>query len=385
MEDLALLLADKGFLKPEIVGDGSSATVLVAYSEKEGCDVALKIFNKKDEDFLAEDNILKKIEDKRIIKRYRTLQDSLFRCGIIVLQLMDHDLMDTLEVSSKLSENEARRIFYEICRATLFCHKQNIAHLDIKPENILLDNYERTVVLSDFGTAIHFEPGVSQIIEPVGTFFYCAPEITHGRNCYPDKADVWSLGILLHVLLTGTWPYAGKNMDEAYDNALDGKITLLKHKMSKFAGELIDKMLVIDATKRCNIVDVLNHPWIRSIDRSKSEKEHITVFNLKQQVPIHGCTFTSNLTSDSPRRFTINKNCPISQRVADLNSRKAGWKFMSLDENLLTKPPPKGLKTPRHTSTLQCSIQGSDSDDSESDESEEQDEIKQVHWGKRTM
>ena len=87
-------------------------------------------------------------------------------------------------------------------------HKQKIMHRDLKPENILYDNESKLLKIIDFGTAKEFEENEKQKLL-VGTPYYIAPEVINGD--YNEKCDVWSCGVILFILLSGTPPFGGKS------------------------------------------------------------------------------------------------------------------------------------------------------------------------------
>ena len=363
MASLEDFLSEQGFSEPEVLGEGSSATVLVAYSEVEKDDVALKVLSCKSEEFQVENETLDKLNGcSRIIKKYRTIQHPGQEYAIVVLEMLDHDLMDTIEASGAFEEPEARSIFYNICRAVLSCHNKKIAHLDIKPENILLNKTEEHVVLTDFGTAVAYKTNQSETLKPVGTFFYCSPEITRNQGCFPDRADIWSLGILLHVILTGTWPFAGNSYDEACENAEKGVTHCLKKKLSKAALDLIEKMIVINPLERLNIVEVLEHHWFQGITRRQSEMEQRLCFNLDPSSPAtdktslslplsHNSAFIPADSSDSPRKRKIDLSSMLSPRIANLNEVPLSERLSQLDLKSKINTA-NGLKTPRQTGSL---------------------------------
>lgn len=354
MKSLEEFLEEEGFTEAEVLGEGSSATVLVAFSEKEGFDVALKVLSKKLDEFEIEDEVLTQLSvDKRIIKKFRTINRIDMKHAVIVLEMLDHDLMDTIEATGCFKENKARAIFYNICRGVLFCHNNHIAHMDIKPENILLDRHEERAVLSDFGTAIRFEPRQPIKLTPVGTFFYCAPEISKKQDVHPDKADIWSLGVLLHVMLTGTWPYAGNNYDEACANAERGIVHCLAKKLSPTALSLIQSMVNVDIQKRYSIIEVLEHPWFGTFDRRSSELEHKLAFDLNPVVTPTSVKTPRGVFIDaevnSPRTSKLDASSCLSPRVVNLNDTPLSLRLSQVE---LKSKVNQGLKTPRKTDSL---------------------------------
>ena len=94
------------------------------------------------------------------------------------------------------------------------CHSKKICHRDLKPENILIDD-TNVVKVSDFGTAGLVDPklGISGLN---GTSYYLAPEVLDETKAYDQKCDIWSMGVILFVLLTGEAPFSGKDDEKIY-------------------------------------------------------------------------------------------------------------------------------------------------------------------------
>lgn len=100
-------------------------------------------------------------------------------------------------------------------KAINYIHKLNIIHRDLKPENILLeskkvDNFD--IKISDFGLSCFFDPKKG-LGDHVGSPSYMAPEIIKGEK-YNEKVDIWSIGVITYILLTGRLPFNGKTPDE---------------------------------------------------------------------------------------------------------------------------------------------------------------------------
>merc|ERR1712147_84005 len=101
-------------------------------------------------------------------------------------------------------------------------HSQGIMHRDLKPENILLeDTFEYyKIKLIDFGESIKFKKG-EPITEMVGTPYYIAPEVL--KKSYDEKADIWSIGVITFILLSGSPPFGGRNEKQIMTNVQTGK------------------------------------------------------------------------------------------------------------------------------------------------------------------
>jgi calcium-dependent protein kinase len=93
-----------------------------------------------------------------------------------------------------------------VLQAIIYCHSNQICHRDLKPENILIET-KGIIKIIDFGTAVTIKPG-DGLHNIYGTAYYIAPEI-FGITSYNEKCDIWSLGVILYVLLTGEPPFNG--------------------------------------------------------------------------------------------------------------------------------------------------------------------------------
>jgi len=177
---------------------------------------AIKVFirNKEGElspHYLQEKDIVKDIKPHPHVLMYYEFHDEAFvrsykgalkDCSAIVMEyLPDGDLFDFI-VKHPVSEKLARTLFHQIISAVEHLHGLGIAHLDIKPQNFLM--CQSGVKLIDFDFSLHMK---DQVKGMYGTPGYRAPEFLRGSVPFPEKADIYSLGILLFVLVAGNPPY----------------------------------------------------------------------------------------------------------------------------------------------------------------------------------
>jgi len=113
------------------------------------------------------------------------------------------DLFDKISAGKAMTENLAKLIIHKILRALLHCHKLNVVHRDIKPENIMYDR-SGEVKLIDFGLAKQAS-SLKKLQTVAGTPQYIAPDVINGN--YNRECDIWSVGVLLFVLITHTYPF----------------------------------------------------------------------------------------------------------------------------------------------------------------------------------
>jgi calcium-dependent protein kinase len=127
-----------------------------------------------------------------------------------------------------MSEPEAAARAKEILSALNYCHSHSVVHRDLKPENILFDRRDKdpTLKIIDFGTAEIFDPKQKQkLTEGSGTPIYVAPEVL--KHSYNSKCDLWSVGVILYMLLSGRPPFTGKTEQDIMTSVVKGKYTML--------------------------------------------------------------------------------------------------------------------------------------------------------------
>ncbi|CAI5928716.1 unnamed protein product [Closterium sp. NIES-64] len=178
------------------------------------------------------------------------------------------ELFDEVIRRGRIPEKEAALLFRQIVSAVAFCHARGVMHRDLKPENILLkkqlvNGREATFAkLADFGLAIGLEEG-AKATGAAGSPFYMAPEVLTGE--YGVEADVWSLGVILYVLLSGNTPFWGPDDNAVFASVLAGRVDMSGPAWAGVSAEarsLIWCMLQRDPRRRPSAAKVLSHPWI---------------------------------------------------------------------------------------------------------------------------
>lgn len=168
-----------------------------------------------------------------------------------------------------LAEIEVIHLFRQIIAALLYCHRLNIHHRDLKPENILLDKSTFTIKLVDFGMAA-LQPIGKKLTTPCGSPHYAAPEVIRTKSYDGGKADVWSCGVILFVMLTGYPPfnYSGNDADlGVLFRAIARADYVMPTNLSREAQDLIRKILVPDPRRRIPIEKIWEHPFLHKYDK----------------------------------------------------------------------------------------------------------------------
>lgn len=169
------------------------------------------------------------------------------------------------------NEKNAARLFKEACQGVKAVHDCGLLHRDLKPENLLLSSKKEDahVIVADFGLAEFVGMPMRRV---VGTLSYQSPEIVHAPPQFAPAVDVWALGVILYIMLSGSPPFwADHTQPKAvYEAALKANIQRGKFKfyeqlfkgVSEEVKDLISKMLATDPAKRITMDEVLAHPWI---------------------------------------------------------------------------------------------------------------------------
>nr|XP_043635453.1 CBL-interacting serine/threonine-protein kinase 25-like [Erigeron canadensis] len=164
-------------------------------------------------------------------------------------------------VKGRLKEDFARKYFQQLISAVDYCHSRGVSHRDLKPENLLLDENEDLKV-SDFGLSALPEQlwNDGKLHTQCGTPAYVAPEVLRQKGYDGAKADIWSCGVILYVLLAGYLPFREENVMHMY-----GKIFKAEYEFPRWistdARRLITKLLVVNQSRRLTIPLIMRTPW----------------------------------------------------------------------------------------------------------------------------
>lgn len=185
---------------------------------------------------------------------------------IILLEFaVGGDLQRLLDDAVSLPERDVRVLLQQVLRGLSFLHAHSLAHLDIKPQNLVMmgDSPEAGVKLVDFGLSRVITQG-TEITQIMGTPDYVAPEVI---NFEPISlaTDMWSVGVLTYVFLTGCTPFGGDTDQETFVNITQAEVDFpdeLFSDISEEAKDFICGLLVKKPSDRMNVDDCLNHPWM---------------------------------------------------------------------------------------------------------------------------
>ncbi|XP_076413756.1 putative sperm motility kinase W [Peromyscus maniculatus bairdii] len=259
-------ILEKDFRMLISLGCGSFGEVKLACHLPTHTRVAVKVLEKNTNsvaDISTEVNILQSLEHRNIVRFFHMI-DTLSTTYVIMEYVAGEDLECCLRALGCLQEEEARGIFRQVVSAVHFLHQRHIAHRDIKLENILVDA-AGNAKLCDFGLAIEITEG-QKLEEPCGSLLYWAPEIL-ARKPYDGLAgDMWSLGILLYVLVTGHFPYMEETL-ESMHRVIITTMCPIPHHLSKPCHFIIARLLMVTTWYRFTISQLVERPWLGPIQQ----------------------------------------------------------------------------------------------------------------------
>ncbi|XP_054632438.1 death-associated protein kinase 2 isoform X1 [Dunckerocampus dactyliophorus] len=278
----------------EELGSGQFAVVRRCTEKSTSLEYAAKFIKKRQsrasrrgvrrEEIEREVDILQQIQHPNVVALHDVYENR--TDVVLILELVSGgELFDFLARKESLCEEEATQFIKQILDGVQYLHSKRIAHFDLKPENIML--LDRNVSLPrikiiDFGLAHKMEAG-ADFKNIFGTPEFVAPEIVNYEPLGLE-ADMWSIGVITYILLSGASPFLGETKQETL-----GNISAMSYEFdeeffsntSELAKSFITQLLVKDTRKRMSIKDALNHPWIKPHNSRQAMVKRLSVVNLE--------------------------------------------------------------------------------------------------------
>ena len=266
-----------------IIGRGAFGKVNLGLNILTGRIVAIKSFNKKNltnemtkKKIMYETDLMRKLRHPSITKILETFETDQYFL-IIMEYISGGNLQSFLKKRRKLNEKTAKILFKQIIDGIKYIHSMNIVHRDIKLENILLD-LNNNIKICDFGVGKKIRP--NQILhEQSGTPVYMAPEILKNEGYLGFPVDIWSSGVALYIMLSGTVPFNKTHLQDLQQCIINNDYKPIEG-ISKEASDLLSGLLEKDPKKRLTATEILNHPWFEKDDLELVEKEHMNKYHL---------------------------------------------------------------------------------------------------------
>ncbi|XP_068072166.1 serine/threonine-protein kinase MARK2 isoform X45 [Danio rerio] len=260
------------------IGKGNFAKVKLAKHILTGKEVAVKIIDKTQlnssslQKLFREVRIMKLLNHPNIVKLFEVIETE--KTLYLVMEYASGgEVFDYLVAHGRMKEKEARAKFRQIVSAVQYCHQKCIVHRDLKAENLLLDA-DMNIKIADFGFSNEFTLG-NKLDTFCGSPPYAAPELFQGKKYDGPEVDVWSLGVILYTLVSGSLPFDGQNLKELRERVLRGKYRIPFY-MSTDCENLLKKFLVLNPTKRGSLEQqIMKDRWMNVGHEDEELKPYI--------------------------------------------------------------------------------------------------------------
>lgn len=254
--------------KGRLLGKGTFAKVYYGKEVATGDGVAIKVLNKdqvKKEGMMEQ--ITREIAVMRLVRHphvveLREVMATKTKIFFVMEYVKGGELFAKV-AKGKLREDAARKYFQQLVSAVDFCHSRGVYHRDLKPENLLLDEHGDLKV-SDFGLSALPEQlrNDGLLHTQCGTPAYVAPEVLRRKGYDGAKADIWSCGVILYVLLAGFLPFQDENVMNMYRKIFKAEYEFPAW-FSPETRRMISKLLMADPGRRATIPAIMRSPWFR--------------------------------------------------------------------------------------------------------------------------
>ena len=317
---------DSRYEKLYTLGKGNFGKVYLVEDRKSGEQYAVKVVDKKmfksgDQRQHAQreqaicETFASGLSHKNVVRVFDVMTDNDY-IYIVMEYVEGGELFDKIKQSKGLAEPTARRWFREIIEAVEYIHDNNIVHRDLKPENVLIDNTQR-IRICDFGFGNVFKERHQVLSTYCGSPFYAAPEMVTATPYRGPPVDLWSCGVILFAMLTGSLPFQGDEMPQLFQKISRGQYTIPPY-VTRDASDLIQKLLCKDAKERISAKDCLLHPWLLPPTMARCSlltssqltlSSRLTNFSSRKKVGIFSkessLSMTTSVSSSKARNNTI--------------------------------------------------------------------------------
>ncbi|XP_068095702.1 MAP kinase-interacting serine/threonine-protein kinase 1 [Hyperolius riggenbachi] len=366
--------ADLYRLSDELLGEGAYAKVQGCVSLQTGKDYAVKIVEKKAG--LSRSRVFREVEtlyqcqgNKNILELIEFCEDD--TCFYLVFEkLRGGSILSHIQRRKYFNEREASRVVQDIASALDFLHTKGIAHRDLKPENILCECEDKVTPVKicdfDLGSGVKMSSACTpittpELTTPCGSAEYMAPEVvevfTEEATFYDKRCDLWSLGVILYIMLSGYPPFVGNCgtncgwdrgevcrvcQNKLFESIQEGKYEFPEKDwdhISSHAKDLISKLLVRDAKDRLSAGLVLQHPWLQGDAPQRG---------LPTPLVLQRNSSAKDLTLFAAEAMAVNRQ--ISQHDKDLSDENES--FIQKICSMKLSPPSKSRLAKRRAQAL---------------------------------
>ncbi|NXH45872.1 KPSH1 kinase, partial [Dicaeum eximium] len=276
----------------------------------------------------SELSVLRRVRHTNIIQLIEVFETQ-DRVYMVMELATGGELFDRIIAKGSFTERDATRVLQMVLDGVRYLHTLGITHRDLKPENLLYyhPGTDSKIMITDFGLASARKKGDDCLMKTTcGTPEYIAPEILV-RKPYTNSVDMWALGVISYILLSGTMPFEDDNRTRLYRQILKGKYSYSGEpwpSVSNLAKDFIDRLLTVDPSDRMTALQALKHPWVVSMAASSSMKNlHRSISQNLLKRASSRCQSTKSAQSTRSSRSTrSNKSRRVREReLRELNLR----------------------------------------------------------------
>ncbi|XP_019097831.1 PREDICTED: CBL-interacting serine/threonine-protein kinase 15 isoform X2 [Camelina sativa] len=298
----------------KFLGQGTFAKVYHARHLKSGDSVAIKVIDKErilkvgmTEQIKREISVMRLLRHPNIVELHEVMATK-----SKIYFVMDHvkggELFNKVS-AGKLSEDVARNYFQQLVRAVDYCHSRGVCHRDLKPENLLLDE-DGSLKVSDFGlSALSDSRRQDGLLHTTcGTPAYVAPEVISRRGYDGFKADVWSCGVILYVLLAGYLPFRDSNLMELYKKIGKAEVKF-PNWFAPGAKRLLKRILDPNPNTRVSTEKIMKSSWFRKGLQQEQKKGSVDEEDVDVDIDVDAeANANANASADKEKKRCINLN-----------------------------------------------------------------------------
>lgn len=252
---------------------------------------ALKVINTRHDDHVSLTRIYEEIDILRTLGNHPSIiqlvdvddTPELNRIRVVAELCEGGELYDRIQMKQFYPEQQAKMLIANLLEAIAYIHSKGVMHRDIKPENILLasKHNDTDIKISDFGLARaskDYPRRLPRSHSICGSDFYLAPEVIKQEE-YGREIDIWSVGVVAYVLLSGSLPFFHNVLHKLYRQIMERDLSFADERwknVSKGAQDFILRLLQVRAGDRLTAEQALNHPWLRGTTSSSFSQNSFT-------------------------------------------------------------------------------------------------------------
>jgi len=265
--------------------------------------------------------VLKILDHPNVMKLYDVYEtsDYLF---LITEYLPNGELFDYIIRRGLISPSEALKFFQMLVHGMDYVHSQHVVHRDLKPENLLLDD-KNNLKIADFGFASINEPG-SLLETSCGSPHYASPEIVKGESYNGPSSDIWSIGVILFALTSGSLPFQDESIKVLLHKIGQGNY-VIPPIVPRRARDLISHILIVDPLQRYTIKDIKEHPYFNENGLGKNYPLYKPLMPTDGEITV----VDDDILATMEEMYMENENSIIKELLAPGKNLKKTYYFLN--------------------------------------------------------